>query len=69
MKDALAAGYRHIDTAAVYGNEESVGQAVKEAGIPREEVWCVLCCVVLCCVVLCDDVLCCLLSVVLSSHY
>ncbi|MGW1895657.1 aldo/keto reductase [Streptomyces sp. NPDC002004] len=36
---ALAAGYRHIDTAAVYGNEESVGEAIRESGIPREEIW------------------------------
>lgn len=36
---ALAAGYRHIDTAAAYGNEQSVGQAVRESGIPREEIF------------------------------
>lgn len=36
---ALKAGYRHIDTAAVYGNEESVGEAIKESGIPREELF------------------------------
>ena len=35
---ALAAGYRHIDTAAMYGNEEDVGEAVRASGIPREEV-------------------------------
>jgi diketogulonate reductase-like aldo/keto reductase len=39
VKEALALGYRHIDTAAVYGNEESVGRAVKESGIPREEIF------------------------------
>ncbi|HFI0463714.1 TPA: aldo/keto reductase [Streptococcus suis] len=39
VKAALAAGYRHIDTAAIYGNERSVGQAIKEAGIPREELF------------------------------
>jgi diketogulonate reductase-like aldo/keto reductase len=36
---ALAAGYRHIDTAAVYGNEAQVGAALAESGIPREEVF------------------------------
>jgi diketogulonate reductase-like aldo/keto reductase len=39
VKDALSQGYRHIDTAAAYGNEESVGRAVKESGIPREEIF------------------------------
>lgn len=37
MLAALNAGYRHIDTAQGYGNEESVGKAVKMSGIPREE--------------------------------
>ena len=36
---ALEAGYRHIDTAAVYGNEESVGRAIRDSGIPREELF------------------------------
>jgi len=36
---ALEAGYRHIDTAAMYGNEESVGAAVRTSGIPREGVF------------------------------
>jgi 2,5-diketo-D-gluconate reductase A len=36
---ALEVGYRHIDTAEMYGNEEGVGQAVRESGIPREEVF------------------------------
>ncbi|GKU24999.1 aldo/keto reductase [Clostridium folliculivorans] len=39
VRDALEAGYRHIDTAAGYKNEESVGIAVKESGIPREEIF------------------------------
>ena len=39
VKEALAAGYRHIDTAQGYKNEESVGQAIKESGIPREEIF------------------------------
>jgi diketogulonate reductase-like aldo/keto reductase len=36
---ALEAGYRHIDTAALYGNEEDVGQAIHESGVPREEIF------------------------------
>lgn len=37
--EALRAGYRHIDTAAVYQNESSVGAAIKESGIPRSEIF------------------------------
>ncbi|MDZ5078124.1 aldo/keto reductase [Nesterenkonia sp. HG001] len=36
---ALEVGYRHIDTAAVYGNEEGVGRAIAASGIPREELY------------------------------
>jgi diketogulonate reductase-like aldo/keto reductase len=36
---ALAAGYRHIDTAAMYGNEAGVGRAIAESGIPRDELF------------------------------
>ena len=36
---ALRMGYRHIDTAHAYQNERSVGAAVRESGIPREEIW------------------------------
>lgn len=36
---ALKAGYRHIDTAHAYNDERGVGEAVKESGIPREEIW------------------------------
>lgn len=36
---ALKAGYRHIDTAHAYQDEAGVGRAVKESGIPREEIW------------------------------
>jgi len=36
---ALELGYRHIDTAQVYGNEQSVGRALREAGVPREEIF------------------------------
>lgn len=37
--EALKAGYRHIDGAAAYFNEEEVGRAVKDSGIPREEIF------------------------------
>ena len=37
--EALKAGYRHIDTAAMYRNEASVGKAVKECGLKREEIF------------------------------
>jgi diketogulonate reductase-like aldo/keto reductase len=39
VKTALATGYRHIDTAAAYNNEESVGRAIRESGVPREEIF------------------------------
>ncbi|MCG6194359.1 aldo/keto reductase [Leptospira sp. FAT2] len=37
--NALEAGYRHIDTAKIYGNEEDVGKAIRESGIPRKEIF------------------------------
>ncbi|MDD3795040.1 MAG: aldo/keto reductase [Lachnospiraceae bacterium] len=37
--DAIASGYRLIDTAAAYGNEEAVGAAIKKCGVPREELF------------------------------
>ena len=37
--DAIAAGYRSIDTAAAYGNEEAVGKAIKRSGVAREELF------------------------------
>ena len=39
VRHALEVGYRHIDTAAAYKNEESVGRAIKDSGIPREEIF------------------------------
>ena len=39
VRDALSAGYRLIDTASAYGNEEGVGTAIRESGIPREELF------------------------------
>jgi 2,5-diketo-D-gluconate reductase A len=36
---ALSAGYRHVDTAAAYGNEEGVGRAVAASGLPRDDVY------------------------------
>ncbi len=36
---ALDAGYRHIDTASMYGNEESVGRAILKSGISRQDIW------------------------------
>src|SRR3954453_18202939 len=39
VSDALAAGYRHIDTAAAYANEDAVGRAIAASGIPREELF------------------------------
>jgi diketogulonate reductase-like aldo/keto reductase len=36
---ALEAGYRHIDTAQAYGNEASVGQGLRESGVPRDDVF------------------------------
>ena len=39
VQDAIEAGYRHIDTAMVYENEEGVGQGIKASGVPREELF------------------------------
>ena len=39
VSEALALGYRHIDTAAIYGNEEGVGAAIRSSGIPRDELF------------------------------
>ena len=37
--DALETGYRHVDTARVYGNEAAVGRAIAASGVPRSEVF------------------------------
>ena len=39
VSDALEVGYRHIDTAAIYGNELGVGRAIAASGIPRDELF------------------------------
>jgi len=39
VSDALEVGYRHIDTAALYGNEYGVGRAIEASGIPRDELF------------------------------
>ncbi len=39
VSDALELGYRHIDTAAIYGNEQGVGRAIAASGIPRDELF------------------------------
>lgn len=39
VRYALDVGYRHIDTASMYANEESIGLAIKDSGIPREEIF------------------------------
>ena len=39
VEEALRLGYRHIDTAAMYGNEEAVGEGLRASGVPRDEVF------------------------------
>lgn len=39
VKTAIAAGFRKFDTASIYGNEEEMGQGVRESGVPREEIF------------------------------
>ena len=39
VRRALDLGYRHIGTAQAYGNEESVGRALRDSGVPRDEVF------------------------------
>lgn len=38
IKEAIKAGYRHIDTAEGYGTEAELGQAIKESGVPRQDL-------------------------------
>jgi len=39
VSEALEVGYRHFDTAALYGNEQEVGAAIRDSGIPREDIY------------------------------
>ncbi len=39
VREAIAAGYRHIDTAAIYGNEVSMGEGIRQGGVAREELF------------------------------
>lgn len=39
VKDAISLGYRHIDTAFAYGNEQGVGETIRNSGIPRDEIF------------------------------
>jgi 2,5-diketo-D-gluconate reductase B len=39
VADALALGYRHVDTARMYGNEDEVGRGLRASGVDRDEVW------------------------------
>jgi 2,5-diketo-D-gluconate reductase B len=39
IRDALDAGYRHVDTARMYGNEKDVGRVMQEGGVPREQIF------------------------------
>lgn len=39
VSQALKLGYRHIDTAVAYFNEQEVGKAIKDSGIPRDQIW------------------------------
>jgi diketogulonate reductase-like aldo/keto reductase len=39
VQDALRVGYRHIDTAAAYGNEREVGEGIRRSGVPRDDIF------------------------------
>ena len=47
VKQAIKAGYRLIDTATAYGNEEAVGRAISRCGVPREELFIIPVCFIL----------------------
>lgn len=39
VKAALTSGYRHVDTAMIYGNEKDVGEAIRESSVPRDQIF------------------------------
>jgi 2,5-diketo-D-gluconate reductase A len=39
VREALDVGYRHLDTATMYGNEDEVGRAIRDSGVPREDIF------------------------------
>jgi len=39
VEHALKVGYRHIDGATIYGNEESLGEGVRRSGVDRKDIW------------------------------
>jgi diketogulonate reductase-like aldo/keto reductase len=39
VEHAIRVGYRHIDGAKIYGNEEALGEGIRRSGVPREELW------------------------------
>lgn len=39
VEEAIKIGYRHIDTAKIYGNEREVGEAIKDSGVPRQDIF------------------------------
>ena len=39
VKHALKVGYRHIDGATIYGNEEALGKGIKASGVDRKDIW------------------------------
>ena len=39
VENALSLGYRYIDTASAYGNEEGVGKAIKNSSVPRDQIF------------------------------
>ena len=39
VEQALKAGYKHIDAAAIYMNEQEVGRGIKKSGVNRDDIW------------------------------